>query len=67
MRVFLPPLLPFSPSPHLVRARDVHLNLVAHDADVERVDRESRVVGPFAVADAKTPGVPRARHDALVV
>ncbi len=43
------------------------LNFVACDADFERVDGQSRVVGPFAVADAESPGVPRARDNALLV
>ena len=59
-RVLLLPPLPFSPSPTLVRPRHANLDLVARDAHVERVDRQSRIVGPFAVADAEAPGVPRA-------
>lgn len=44
-----------------------HLDFVAGDADFECVDGESRIVGPFAVADAKAPGVPRAGDYAFVV
>jgi hypothetical protein len=44
-----------------------HLYFVSGYTDSESIDRKSRVVGPFAVADAKPPGVPRARDYALIV
>ena len=43
------------------------LNVVADDADFERVHAEARIVGPFAVANAKPPSMPRADNNALVV
>jgi hypothetical protein len=43
------------------------LNLIARDANIEGVDRKPRIVGPFAVAHAESPGMPRASDDALVV
>ena len=46
---------------------DADLDFVADDADFECVDAEPRIVGPFAVLDAKSPGVPRAGDDSFFV
>ena len=49
------------------RLSNADLNLVADDADVELVDCEPRVIGPFAIANAEAPGVPRASDVAFLI
>jgi hypothetical protein len=58
------PCLPLSLSFLLLRA---DLDFVVLDADIERIDAEARVVGPFSVADAESPGMPRTSHDPFFV
>lgn len=50
-----------------ILASCLHLDVVADDAHVERIDSEARVVGPFAVGHAEAPGMPRASHGALFI
>jgi hypothetical protein len=45
--------------------RNFDLDLIAGDADLERVDLDLGIVAPFAVVDAEPPGVPRAGHDTI--
>lgn len=43
---------------------DPHLDVVSFDADFKGVDLDLGVVAPFAIVNAESPGVPRARDDA---
>jgi len=62
------PVLLSSPYSQVTRYRaDLHFNLdlVTHHAGFKTVDFDAFVVHPGAVGDAESPGVPRARDDAI--